>query len=433
MVITNDDKFHNDGMENVLAGLGGLKDKTTANKPGQRIDFTDEELAAIYDSDGLCTAIIDIPPDDMTRAGWVVSNDTDGLIEKELKNLKAESVFNTALKYARLYRGCIIVMVTDKGALEDKLNINSIGGIRQLRVYSAARIELSENDIVVDPNSLYFDDVEFFPVRLRNGTTIPIHRSRCLVFYGELSSDESVLDFRYRYWGLPTIPRIWDRIGYYSSVEQGIAALMLEYSITLFSLEGLAELLKSGTENAIAKIRKRMELINEQKSIINSVLLGENDAVNRLTASLAGVADIMDRQQIAVSTVARIPVTKLFTRSAAGMNATGENDRGNYYDDISAKQTTKLLPELQFLTDLVGSYTYPSKTEEYPVIFNPLWEPTEVEQSTIDKANAETDNIYMDKGVLLPDEIRAKRFPEMETITIDPAMFAQGIEGDEGA
>lgn len=55
-----------------------------------------------------------------------------------------------------------------------------------------------------------------------------------------------------------------------------------------------------------------------------------------------------------LSGASRIPVTKLFGRSPAGMNATGESDLRNYYDYVDTLREAKLRPILEKLLPVLA-------------------------------------------------------------------------------
>jgi phage-related protein (TIGR01555 family) len=419
----NDMMTRLDGWVNLLAGLGKRSDKTKHNDWGGYVLFDDSTLSNLYDGDGLASKIVDVVPDDMTRNGWKIKND-DEVIKKEMSRLGVRTAINKALKYARLYRGALIVIITKNGKLENPLNQTS-GEIKSLRVYSAARIPLISTDIVDDPNSKYFEEIEVFPIYKRDGNIMKVHNSRCLIFKGEVSSDCQELDIKYRYWGLSTLQKIWQRLANYSAIERGISNLMLEFSVGKYKLSNLAQILSQG-KSGVDMCYNRMEIINASKSIINAVLLGENEDYSRDTVSLNGIGDVVDRGMMNLSSVCGIPVTKLFGRSPAGMNATGESDIRNYYDDVSSKQEIILLPELQKIVNLVAGYVYPQirqteegePIEEYEVELNPLWEPTEKELAEIGKIEAETDNLNIMNQIYDSEEARKMRFPELENNTL---------------
>jgi len=402
-----------DGWGNLMAGLGKLGvDKTESNYFEDYRVFEDEELSNMYDGDGMVSKIVNVIPNDMTRVGWKITNDKDDLIEDELKRLKARSTMNTALKYARLFGGALIVMVTERGQLDEPLPPKV--PIKQLRVYSAARVILNSSDIVTDSNSLYFEDFEKFEITLLSGESITVHRSRCLLFKGELTSDYSFLSLRYKYWGYSIIQKIWSRVSNLGVTEKGVANLMIELVVGKYTLSNLTQILSQNNEEALKKIYTRLEVIQSSKSLINAVLLGEGEKYERDSANIAGVADVIDRMMLFLSAVTDIPVTKLFGRSPAGFNATGESDVRDYYDKIFAQREIDLYPELKHLVQIVAGYLQPNNLEDNDVLFNSLWEPTQKEKAEIKKLGADTDLVYINAGVLNPMDVQKIRFPDLE-------------------
>lgn len=402
-----------DGWANALMGLGKRgTDKTESTYYNVAPQFEDQELSEMYMGEGLGKRIIDLPAKDSVRAWIEVPADPEEAIINELNRLGAKQAFRKALSWARLYRGAVIVMM-EKGGRKDLSKPLSINpqSIMALRVYSAARIECTTSDIVDDPHSKYFDDIEVFTIRKRNGTPMKVHASRCLIFKGEEAPDETTVDFKYKYWGIPVLMGIWDRLKNFGSIEKGIANLMLEFNIGKYTISNLASLLSQNTEDGLQQIYSRMEIINASKSLINSVLLGEGEEYTRDAASVSGVDAILDRFMIFLSAVSGIPVTRLWGRSPAGENATGESDMRQYYDDISAMQETQVEPPLNRLVTIIGGYLNVADTS---FVFNPLWQPTESEQAIIDKTNAETDQIYINTAVRTPEDVQNERFPEEE-------------------
>lgn len=392
-----------DGWYNAISGLGkrGI-DKTESIMYGTVPEFTDDELSNMYMGEGIGKRIIDLPAKDAIRSWIDIPGDKDGKIQKELTRLKAKGAFRKALSWSRLYRGALIVIV-EKGVkdLAKPLSRN-VSEITSLRTYSAARVDVTTTDIVTDPHSTYFDEVEFFPVRLRNGTTIRVHASRCLVFKGEQPPDEGTVDFKYKYWGLPVMMQIYDRLKNWGATEKGVADVMQEFTVGIFTLSNMAQLLAMNNQEGLDRIYDRIDIINASKSVINSVLLGDGEAFDRIAASLSGVPEVMDRMQVSLSAVSNIPVTRLWGRSPAGENATGESDMRQYYDDISSYQESDVEFPLQKLINIIASYSGVSETA---FNFNSLWQATKKEQADIDKTVAETDQVYITQGVFTSEEI----------------------------
>jgi hypothetical protein len=50
---------------------------------------------------------------------------------------------------------------------------------------------------------------------------------------------------------------------------------------------------------------------------------------------------------------------------------------------------------------------------EFDIEFNSLWSLDDNEQADVDLKNAQTDQIYMQWGVLMDSDVREKRFPDL--------------------
>jgi len=404
-----------DSYYNTMTGLGKITaDKNVHTEIGVAEILTDEYLSQIDISEGLAGRIVSVIPEDGIRNGYTLYNDKDGKLEKELAQRGFNQAVLQAWKYARLYRGGLVVAVTPNGTLEEPLPKTNPGEIK-FRVYSAARITVMESDINRDPKSPYFEDVELFRIRTKSGVEMNVHRNRCMVFKGEQAPDynASNLELTYQYWGLSALQKAWNKIKYYGSSEQGIANAMQEFSVGKYTLENLASILAMNNKEAIDKIIVRLEAMNLSKSIMNAVLLGKNEKYERDNITFAGIPEILDRQMMSIASVTGIPVTKLFGRSAAGLNATGENDLRQYYDDVRNDQISMLKPEMNRMINYIGKSVYGGKGEYFIEDFNSLWEPTEREYSETQRIKAETYKIYMEQGVLTPEDVQRMEFPDL--------------------
>lgn len=396
-----------DGWKNILKGLGGKSDATKDTYFGTAEVLDEEELTRMYMSEGLGKKIISRPADDMTRNGISIEGDAKNKIKNELIRLKAETVINTAIKWARLYGGAIVVVGANDGRkLDTPLAVKGIKGIDWLKVYPASKITCTNADIIQDPDSPFFEDFEVFQIQKIGGEPLHVHSTRILAFKGDPVPDQAKnVSFKYLYWGSSILQSIWNQLKNYGAVEQSIVNLLMEIVIGKYKLSNLAELL---SENNTEAIYNRLEIINASKSIINGVLLGADEEYTRDSVNLTGIPDVMDRFMLSLSAVCEIPVTLLFGRSPAGQNATGESDLRNYYDMISSKQTTWLKPPLQSLVNMINGYM---KVTTDPIItFNSIWTPTQEQLIEIKKKQAETDQIYINTGVLTAEEITKNRF-----------------------
>lgn len=400
-----------DGWLNALAGMGVLgKDKTVQNTYSDIKFLAEEELANIYDGDGLGSKIINAPVEDMIRPGWEFLNDVDSKMENEFKRLKIKEHLTTAMKYARVFGGSVLVFFTERGDVEKQYSDINKSKIKLIRVYSAARINLYESKFITDDNSIYFDEPEFFHILKNDGGTLKVHRSRCLVFHGEKCTDYLQRDLYYRYWGLSTIQKIYDRLSNFSMVEIGVANLMMMLNVGKYKLANLAQLLAQNDSKSIKKIHNRIRIIQASISTINGVLLGEGEDYTRDSVNLGGAAEIIDKMMMLLSAVAEIPITRLFGKSPDGMNATGKSDLTNYYDEIDEKRVNILLPALDKFVFLISNYL---SLNNIQVEFNSLWQPTQKEEAEINKINSETDINNVGVGIYDAEEARNMRYSHL--------------------
>ena len=125
----------------------------------------------------------------------------------------------------------------------------------------------------------------------------------------------------------------------------------------------------------------------------------------------------LDRFMMRLSSTARVPVTVLFGRSPAGMNATGQSDLDNFYNEIKASQRSQLRPRLTRLIRLLmlsrKGPTNGKDVDSWEVKFNPLEQQSPLEEAQEYNERATADSTYVRDGVLLPEEVAQSRFTEV--------------------
>lgn len=399
-----------DGWKNLLSGLGGRRDKTRYTRPSPVTRLSDVELAALYYGDPIAADAVDYLPEDMTKAGFEVSGDT-GELEQEFNELHGPEKFKEALAYTELYGGAIILMdIEGSGSYDQPYDPARGKKVRALRVYPRTRIELGLMNQVGLPESPYFEDYEQFVIRKIDGSTFIAHASRCLIFKSPIRVDPTMAGFvEYeRYWGLSAVLRYYDAVASYGALIQGLTHLSQELAVGKYKLANLEQLVAEGDYRSI---NRRMDAIDTQKSIVNGVFLGEGEDYTREQLTLSGVDALTDRFMMHVAAATRYSVTRLFGRSAAGMNATGKGDQDNYYDRVRSAQTNRMTPPLiRLLEVLNNSLKVLPKGEKIAVTYNPLYPMDSTQEADVRYKIAQADAVYIDRGVLSQDEVRSNRF-----------------------
>lgn len=399
-----------DGWLNLYTGIGTSRDKTIHTTFSSYEYLDDTMLSDLLVGDGFAQKISKAPANDMTREWVTVNNDDENEILNKLKDLKSEKLFNLAIRWKRHFGGSIIIMgINDGRELHEPVDTNNIKSVDYLRVYDRTNISLTTINFMAEPNDPHYGEPEFYTVTPKYSAPYNVHWTRCLVFKGEpVPNNRNAGTFWY--WGMSVLQPIWDQIKDLGGAERNISKLLYEFVIGKYKIKGLSKLM---AENKWEQVKKMIDIIDLGKSSIQALLLdADGDDFSRDSANVSGLDKIVDRFMMFLSGVADIPVTKLFGRSAAGENATGEGDEKNYYADIRSQQKNDLIPEIQILVDYINiSKEFKGKQVEDPTVeANPLFQETQEQIMSNRKTQAEIDNIYITQGVLFGEEVRESRF-----------------------
>lgn len=402
-----------DGFKNLVTNLGVRgRDKTTANQIGAAYMFTYPELDALYVGDGLAARIVDMPAEDATRAGWDIEGDPDGKLAKAMHSIGVKKEFTDALRWKRLFGGAITIMLWDDGMPLDVPFVYRPGKrqIKGLRTHSAAEIWIMPTDIDHDPTSLRYGMPTQYTVRRMNGAPFVVHHTRCFEWRGKTvpNKTSSGMDVYKRFWGIGVMQAAMQAMSDLGISWSSVSGLFQESVIGKYKLSNFENLL---AEKDYDSIVKRMMYLEMSKSTLKGVMLGAEEDYTRDSLPFNGVADVLDRMMMRVSSEVGIPVSLLFGRSAAGLNATGEGDARQYYDSVSVEQTDELLPKLSELAQFLAPKFLPDvDPNELVPKFRPVWSMSEKEATECRYKQAQADSLDVVNGILSRKEVRRNRF-----------------------
>lgn len=372
----------------------------------------DYDLAEKYQYNGLFSKIIDRPAEEALKHGieYNISDQTlADFLDDALDRLDWEEKATTAIRWARLFGGAVIVMLLDDGrGLEEPVNWQDIRSVEELRVYERAIVQ-------PDPNCYLTGKAEYFDISSTYGGFFRVHRSRCLVFKNG-SLPEYAAPQQYFYWGLPEYVRIRRDLSIALHTHQS-AANMIDKSVQpVYKQRGLQSTLAG--PDGDDQVLKRLQVLDASRGMLNSVAVDmDGEDYSFQTFQLSGASEILESTYSLLSAVTCIPQTILFGRSPSGENATGESDLENYYNFVEGIQKRMLKKNIRtLLKAVVQAGVYDGSIAEPQIIkptFKPLWSLSEAEQATVElskaqraQATAQTAQLYIDMQVLQPDEVR---------------------------
>ena len=162
-----------------------------------------------------------------------------------------------------------------------------------------------------------------------------------------------------------------------------------------------------------------MQAQSVMKSNFGMQLVNRGDQIKNTQYTFTGLQEVYDSMCLDLSGASRIPVTKLFGRSPAGMNATGESDLRNYYDYVDTLREAKLRPILEKLLPVLAMSAWGAVPDGLDITFPPLWTPTAKEVAEIAKTKSEAIVSGYQAGLLNVDTAQK----ELKKLADETGMF----------
>lgn len=126
--------------------------------------------------------------------------------------------------------------------------------------------------------------------------------------------------------GESEVEAIYEELTRRDNVAGNIAALTFRANINYQETDGLDQLLGSANAEIQRRFWNTLAAQSVMESNFGTRMINKGDAIHNTQYTFTGLPDVYDRVMMDVAGAARTPVTKLFGRSPAGMNATGESD-----------------------------------------------------------------------------------------------------------
>jgi phage-related protein (TIGR01555 family) len=395
-----------DSLVNLVSGLGTPRDKASHSE-FTRNDLGQSYLGILY-RNWLFGKVVDIPADDMTRK-WrtfkspSLSMDELEQIKQAEKTLDVRGTVNTALKWARLYGGSVIILgVNDMlGSLEEPLDLEKIkvGDLQSLVVLD--RFDCTAYGVTQNKIGETFRLPEFY--QLPAGARV--HHSRIIRFDGYKLP---WMEFqRNQYWGGSICERVYDEILNVKTTTASISSMIFEASIDVVGVKNLFERIMN--KQSLDSVLKRFQIASLTKSINRTLIIDKDqEDFTKHTTNFSGLQPLVSEFLSVVAAAADIPATRMLGASAKGFSATGEGDLKNYYDMISSKQETDLSDPMAVLDDVMVRSTLGFIPDDFSFSWNPLWQTTEKERAEINKLNSDTDAVNLQNGVIQPFHVSAR-------------------------
>lgn len=394
-----------DRLANLVSGLGGVKDKTTANVHVYALR-EQAEIDAAYRQNWIVKKANDIIPFDMLREWrqWQAEPDQVSAIEAAETALGYRNKLLEALKRARKDGGAAIVIGDGSTDVGTELRADRIGrgGIKYLHVLS--RYDIIPARIEADPLSPWFGQPISYQLRGASAQAV-LHPSRVIRFIGAPILDHITSADG---WGDSIHQSLLDAFDQATSSAAYVAAMLPEAKQDIIHVPGLSDTLS--TAAGTAKLTERFAYANQMKSMFGMLLLEgdgkspDGELYTQKQLSFAGLPEVVRLFLQIASGAADIPVTRFLSQSAAGLNATGEGDANNYRDHITSRQNVELRPTIAPLDEMLIRHALGERPSGIWYNWNPIYQPSDKEKSEVGERRAKTMSSLVRDG-LVPEPV----------------------------
>lgn len=430
--------IRNDGWENALTGLGTSRDKTQFGRFCGAAQIPPQELIDLFNHHDLARRIVALRPSEAYREGFKVEINDDSktaeAINKAVKDRGIVNQFRKATTFGRLLGGGLIIGGLDDGQTQDQpLNEEAIIRLRYLTFIDKRFVSVLS--YYEDPEHDKYLEPEVYQIVPPTGRMLAsVHETRCIRFGG--AETDELTRRTLGGWDFSVLQNVYNTMRAFENNWQAVNVLVSDASQAVYKIKGLINAMS--TPKGRETMQSRMELIEMTRSIARAIVLDSdyNEEFSRQTTSFTSLPEILDRGMMRMSAAAEVPVTRLFGRSAAGMNATGDGDDRSFYDGVAAEQTKEVEPKLRrVVTWMCASKDGPTAgvvPPDFEICFPPLWQPTDKEQAETEKTFADRDKIMIDGQVWFPEEValaRARGGPN-GPVEIDETMREKSLKSE---
>lgn len=347
-------------------------------------------LNSLYRSHWVVQKIINTIPQDMMKNGYDFQSDINPdqiqKISKVIRQTRLHSKILNGLYWGRLYGGAAGIIMIDGEAdrMDEPLDLDRVmpGAFKGLLIMDRWSGIIPSADLITDITDPDFGMPEYYEVTLPEGQgVIQLHNSRVCRFSGrEMPYLEKLAE---NYWGTSEMEHVFSELKKRDNVSWNIALLTFMANIRVMKIDGMEQLLAYGGDKSQQALYNTLEGLNMMLNNNGIQILGKDDSYESHQYTFSGLGEVYDRFMMDVSGACGIPVTKLFGRSPAGMNSTGDADMDNYYDTIEQSQESQLRPVLDKLLPIVCMSALGAVPDDLDYIFNPVRRPSNDEKQSL--------------------------------------------------
>lgn len=391
-------------------GFGSQSPLEATEYPLTRMTDNYALLNSLYRDNWIVQNVVGLMVDDMMRPWYRIGGSISPEYLAQLGDIERKTQIRAklgqGLRMGRLYGGAagLILIRGQEGMLDKPLDLESIlpgsfAGLMILDRWSGITPDIGLVSDMSDPD---FNLPEYYQIQNASGQTAArVHHSRIVRFTGrELPYLEQIAEM---YWGASEVEALYKDVVAHDNVSANMAALTFRANINTMEVQNLEQLFSLGSTEQQRRFWNVMQAQSVMMSNFGFQLVNKGDQMKNTQYSFSGLQEVYESMCLNLCGASHYPMTKLFGRSPAGLNSTGEGDLQNYYDYVDSQREAKLRPALERLLPIMAMSAWGATPEGLEVSFPLLWTPKPKEVAEIAKTKAETITTVFQAGLMQAD------------------------------
>lgn len=418
-------------------GYGSQSPLEATEYPLTRMTGNYALLNSLYRDNWIVQNVVGIIPDDMCRKWFALSGDVGPehirLLEQAQTETALRESVNEGLRWGRLYGGAAgLIMIRGQERMLDRpLELDTIlpGTFQGLYILDRWCGIAPESGLVYDGRGRMVP--EYYTITGENGAQAArVHHSRIVRFLGrELPYLERMAEM---YWGESEVEALYHDVVKHNNVSANMAALTFRANVDTMEVQSLDQLFSLTSGEMQRRFWNTMQAQSVVQSNFGVRLVNKGDQIKNTQYTFTGLHEVHEAMCLDLSGASRIPMTKLFGRSPAGMNATGESDLTNYYDYIDTLRESRLRPILQQLLPVLAMSVWGMAPEGLKIVFPALRTPETDEVAKLLQTGVQAVINAFQAGLIRADTA----MKELKRLSEDTGMFGaitdEEIKANEG-
>ena len=373
-------------------GAGQMNLLEGAEYPLTRMTQNYALLNSLYRNDWIARRIIDTIPEDMLK-NWFdlqsqLTPDQINQFESTVRKTHLKKQLLEGLRMGRLFGGAagIIVIEGQEDMLDEPLNMDMIlpGQYKGLIIADRWSGVYPDSGLVQDLGDPDFGTPEYYTFSMSDtnlASGIRVHHSRVLRFTGrDLPSIERIAE---HYWSMSELEHVYTELNKRNTTSENIAQLIFQANIRTYKMADLGQMLSVTQPEIQKRLYQVLAMQNFLLSNMGMNVMDKDDSLETHQYTFAGLNDIYESFMLDIAGASEIPVTRLFGRSPAGLNSTGESDLTNYYDKVRQTQESILRPVLEKLLPIICVSLWTLVPDDLNFEFNPVRDTSEKERADL--------------------------------------------------